>query len=228
MTTRMRRTVCRAIDLGRVDYDEAFALQKREVARLQRNEGDDVLLFVEHPHVITVGRNADGSALIADRRLIEARGARVVATDRGGDVTYHGPGQLVGYPIIRLESHRRDIRRYVYDLEEVLITALADFGVFADRHPEHRGVWVQERKIASLGIRISRWVTSHGFALNVSTDLSYFSLMNPCGIAGCAMTSLEMETAAPVSLAAVRERVSVHFGDVFRREMREESIVHVH
>jgi lipoyl(octanoyl) transferase len=228
MPTRTRLNVCRAIDLGRVDYDEAFALQKREVERLQHNEGDDVLLFVEHPHVITVGRNADGSALIADRRLIEARGARVVATDRGGDVTYHGPGQLVGYPIMRLEANRRDIRRYVHDLEDVLIATLSDFGVFADHHPEHRGVWVQERKIASLGIRISRWVTSHGFALNVSTDLSYFSLMNPCGIAGCAMTSLEMEATAPVSMAAVRARVVHHFGEVFRRQMREESIAHVH
>ncbi|HKW14018.1 MAG TPA: lipoyl(octanoyl) transferase LipB [Candidatus Krumholzibacteria bacterium] len=221
------RDVCRAIDLGRMDYDEAFALQKREVERLQKNQGDDVLLFVEHPHVITVGRNADGSALIADRRLIEARGARVVATDRGGDVTYHGPGQLVGYPIIRLEASRHDIRRYVYDLEEVLIATLADFGVFASHHPVHRGVWVNNRKIASLGIRISRWVTMHGFALNVSTDLSYFSLMNPCGISGCVMTSLETELAGPVSVAAVRERVVAHFGDVFDREMRAEAIAHV-
>jgi lipoyl(octanoyl) transferase len=222
------RSVCRAIDLGRMDYDEAFALQKREVERLQRGEGDDVLLFVEHPHVITVGRNADGSALLADRRLIEARGARVVATDRGGDVTYHGPGQLVGYPIMRLETSRHDIRRYVHDLEDVLIAALADFGVFADHHPVHRGVWVKDRKIASLGIRISRWVTMHGFALNVSTDLSYFSLMNPCGIPGCVMTSLETELAGPVSVAAVRERVTAHFGEVFDREMREVAISHVH
>jgi lipoate-protein ligase B len=219
--------VCRSIDLGLVPYDEAFALQKREVERLQRGEGTDVLLFVEHPHVITVGRNASGGALLADRRTVEARGARVVATDRGGDVTYHGPGQLVGYPIMRLEPARRDIRRYVHDLEAVLIAALADFGVFADRHPEHRGVWVRERKIASLGVRISRWVTCHGFALNVSTDLSYFSLMNPCGIPGCAMTSLEVEMAAPVSLAAVRERVASRFGGVFGRRMQEESIANV-
>jgi lipoate-protein ligase B len=222
------RSVCRAIDLGRMDYDVAFDLQKREVERLQRDEGEDVLLFVEHPHVITVGRNADGSALLADRRLIEARGARVVATDRGGDVTYHGPGQLVGYPILRMEPSRGDIRRYVHDLEEVLIYTLADFSVFAGRHPEHRGVWVKNRKIASLGIRISRWVTSHGFALNVATDLSYFSLMNPCGISGCVMTSLETELAVPVAMAAVRDRVTARFGEVFERTMREEAIAHVH
>lgn len=228
MGSSARNQMCRVVDLGVVDYEEAFALQKRHVERLQRNEGDDVLVFVEHPHVITVGRNADGHAIVADTRAIEARGAKVVATDRGGDVTYHGPGQLVGYPIVRLEPGRRDIRRYVRDLEQVLIDTLADFGVAAARHPEHRGVWVEGRKIASLGIRISRWVTSHGFALNVSTDLSFFGLMNPCGIEGCTMTSLERECAAPVSMAAVRERATVHFGKVFAREMNEESIAGVH
>lgn len=224
----VENAVCRVVDLGVVDYDEAFALQKRHVERLQRNEGDDVLIFVEHPHVITVGRNADGRAIVADTRAIESRGAKVVATDRGGDVTYHGPGQLVGYPIVRLGPGRRDIRRYVHDLERVLIDTLADFGVDAARHPEHRGVWVEGRKIASLGIRISRWVTSHGFALNVSTDLSYFGLMNPCGIPGCTMTSLQLECSAPVALAAVRERATVHFADVFAREMHEESVAGVH
>jgi lipoate-protein ligase B len=170
-----------------------------------------------------VCRNATGRAIVADRRSIEARGAKVVATDRGGDVTYHGPGQLVGYPIIRLEPGRRDIRRYVHDLEQVLIDALADLGVEAARHSVHRGVWVREKKIASLGIRISRWVTSHGFALNVSTDLSYFRLMNPCGIEGCTMTSLERECATPVSMPMVRERVTAHFGRVFAREIHEET-----
>jgi lipoyl(octanoyl) transferase len=228
MTPASRLPVCRAVELGTVAYGDAFALQKREVERLQRGEGDDVLLYVEHPHVITVGRNATGSAILADRRLLEARACAVVATDRGGDVTYHGPGQLVGYPIVRLEGARRDIRRYVHDLEGVLIAALADFGVGAGRHAVHRGVWVAERKIASLGIRISRWVTCHGFALNVSTDLSYFALMNPCGIAGCTMTSLERELLSPVSMSAVRERVTHHFGAIMGREMQEESIVHVH
>jgi lipoate-protein ligase B len=222
------KSVCRAIDLGIVGYDKAFVLQKREVERLQRGEGNDVLLFVEHPHVITVGRNATGSAILADRRLIEARGATVVATDRGGDVTYHGPGQLVGYPILRLAAGRRDVRRYVHDLEQVLIDTLADFGVFAGRHPEHRGVWVRERKIASLGIRISRWVTCHGFALNVDTDLSFFSLMNPCGIVGCTMTSMEQEIPGTVSMNAVRERVTHHFGAVMGREMLQESIANAH
>jgi lipoate-protein ligase B len=228
MGSLARTDVCRVVDLGVVDYDRAFAVQKREVSRLQRDEGDDVLLFVEHPHVVTIGRNASGRAIVADRVTIEARGARVVATDRGGDATYHGPGQLVGYPIVRLRPGRRDIRRYVHDLEGVLIDALADFGVHGSRHSLHRGVWVGGKKIASLGIRISRWVTSHGFALNVSTDLSYFALMNPCGIEGCTMTSLERECGSPVAMAAVRERVAGHFGRVFAREMIEEAVLRVH
>ncbi|HEX5131193.1 MAG TPA: lipoyl(octanoyl) transferase LipB [Candidatus Krumholzibacteria bacterium] len=232
MEPTARIPLCRAIDLGTVPYRDAFALQKREVERLQRDEGDDVLLYVEHPHVMTLGRNATGSAILADRRLIEVRGCDVVDTDRGGDVTYHGPGQLVGYPIIRLQPGRRDIRRYVGDLEAILIATLGDFGVRAARHPQHRGVWVQERKIASLGIRISRWVTCHGFALNVNTDLSFFSLMNPCGIAGCTMTSLERELGAAVPLAAVRERATHHFGRIMgremHREMHKETIAHVH
>jgi lipoyl(octanoyl) transferase len=219
---------CRAVDLGRVPYSQAFDLQKREVERLQRDEGDDVLLFVEHPHVITMGRNATANALRADRRFIASRDCEVVATDRGGDVTYHGPGQIVGYPIVRLQGTRRDIRRYVHDLEGVLIATLADFGLFGSRHPVHRGVWVQDRKIASLGIRISRWVTCHGFALNVATDLSYFSMMNPCGINDCTMTSLERELGSPVRLPAVRERIVHHFGVIMGREMQEELIAHVH
>jgi len=210
---------CRIIDLGSVPYDDALALQRREVERVQRG-GEDTFLLVEHPHVISVGRNADGSALTADRRLIEARGVQVVECDRGGDVTYHGPGQLVGYPILSLESGRRDIRRYVNDVEEILVRTLADFDVEAHRHPEHRGAWVGTAKIASVGIRISRWVTSHGFALNVDTDLSFFSLMDPCGIKGCEMTTLARTLARqpePVDMASVKHRIVQNFEAVFNR-----------
>jgi len=210
---------CHVIDIGHMPYDAAFALQKREVARLQAGEGDDVLYLVEHPHVITVGRNATGDAILAVRRDVE-----IAQTDRGGDVTYHGPGQLVGYPLLRLEGKRRDIRRYVRDLEEVLIRALGDFGIEAGRHPQHRGVWTHGRKIASLGIRISRWVTSHGFALNINTDLSYFRLMHPCGIQGCEMTSIERETGTQVGRDKVIEHVVSHFSHVFEYEMITETI----
>jgi lipoyl(octanoyl) transferase len=168
--------------------------------------------------VITVGRNATDDAIQTDPRLLEARGITLVTTDRGGDATYHGPGQLVGYPILHLEPERRDIRRYVNDLEEVLIRTLADFDINAGRHQEHRGVWTHGRKIASLGIRIARWVTSHGFALNVNTDLSFFSTMHPCGIKGCEMTSLQNELGRiAVDMDEVKKRVQSHFGNVFDR-----------
>jgi lipoate-protein ligase B len=197
---------------------EAFNLQKELVSSIQSGS-EDHLLFVQHPHVLTVGRNASGEAIIADRRLIEARGVEIAETDRGGDVTYHGPGQLVGYPLLKLEGKRRDIRRYVHDLEEALIRTLADFGIEGRRHDVHRGVWVGERKIASLGIRLSRWVTCHGFALNVDTDLDYFALITPCGIAGCEMTTMTRELGRPVAIDDVAAAAVTHIGDVFEREM---------
>jgi len=209
------------LDLGRKGYREVWELQKALVDRRAEDRIPDGLILVEHDPVATLGRRGK-------REDVLDPGLEVFEIERGGEATYHGPGQLVGYPVVRLGPGRRDIRRYVHDLEQVLIDSLADFGIDAERHPEHRGVWIEGRKIASLGIRISRWVTSHGFALNVSTDLSYFSLMNPCGIAGCRMTSLELECAAPVPMAAVRERVTAHFGNVFACDMHEESIAGVH
>ena len=210
-------TRCRLVDPGVVPYRRAFDAQKREVERIQRAGGDETLFLLEHPHVITLGRNATGAALATGEKAIAARGMEVVATDRGGDATYHGPGQLVGYPIIRLETGRRDVRRYVHDLEEVLIRTLADFGVQSRRHPVHRGVWVETRKIASLGVRISRWVTCHGFALNVNTDLDFYDLITPCGIAGCEMTSMAVETGSPVDMIDVKSAVASHFASVYDR-----------
>ena len=224
MVVRHSDIHCRVVDAGLVDYEAAFAAQKREVVRLQQNGGEEVFMLLEHPHVITMGRNASGSALTADRRTIESRGVTVASTDRGGDVTYHGPGQLVGYPVIALEDGRRDIRRYVHDLEEVLIRTLAEFGVESGRDPVHRGVWTGGRKIASLGIRISRWVTCHGFALNVNTNLSFYDLMNPCGIEGCKMTSLAVEVGEPIDMKFVKAAVTNHFSDVFRRRLVFENV----
>jgi lipoate-protein ligase B len=209
-------TDCHVIDLGTLPYPDAFELQKDAVERVHRG-GPEALYFVEHPGVITVGRNATGDAVTADREALARRGVTVAGTDRGGDATYHGPGQLVGYPILLLEQGRRDIRRYVRDLEEVLIRTLRDSGIEGRRHDEHRGVWVAESKIASLGIRISRWVTCHGFALNVNTDLSHFELLHPCGIVGCSMTSMARLLDAAVDMDAVKESVVRHFGDVFGR-----------
>ena len=208
-------------NLGTIAYETAFDLQKRAVAALQRGEGEEVLYLLEHPHVITLGRGASGANLVAAPSLLAERGATVVETDRGGDITYHGPGQLVGYPIIQLEDGRRDIRRYVGDVEEVLIRTLRDFAIEGERHAVHRGVWTGGRKIASVGIRISRWVTSHGFALNVSTDLSYFQLITPCGIDGVDMTSIEREIAQPVDMQTVKNTFVRHFADVFERVLKD-------
>ena len=206
-------------DLNRIAYDEAFVIQKKTVARLQEEgRGDETLFLLEHPHVITLGRNATRNSLIAGDELLRRRGVSVVETDRGGDVTYHGPGQLVGYPVIRLEPGRRDIRRFVTDLEEALLRTINDFGIAGRRDPVHRGVWVEDRKIASVGIRISRWVTCHGFALNVTTDLSYFTLIHPCGITGCQMTSIKNETGLDVEMRAVKQTFTKHFSDIFDRE----------
>jgi lipoyl(octanoyl) transferase len=218
-TARLVRPRCRVVDAGVTPYRLAFESQKREVARVQAAAGDEVLFLLEHPHVITLGRNAGRESILAAESAIAERGVEIVETDRGGDATYHGPGQLVGYPIVALEPSRRDVRRYVTDLEEVLIRTLSDFGIESARHPLHRGVWTGDRKIASLGIRISRWVTCHGFALNVSTDVGYYSLINPCGIVGCRMTSMAVELGAPVRMPDVKSAVVSHFSEVFDRRI---------
>jgi lipoate-protein ligase B len=200
-------------------YPAAHELQRQTVLALQSGTGEEAFYFVEHPHVVTRGRNASGSTVLASPALLAERGVALVQTDRGGDVTYHGPGQLVGYPILELEPSRRDIRRYVTDIEDVLIRALAEFSITARHHAAHRGVWVDSRKIASVGIRISRWVTSHGFALNVNTDLSYFSLIVPCGIENCTMTSMALELGGPVRMEMVKDSVLRAFSHVFGREI---------
>ena len=214
---KRRTTTCRAIDLGLIPYGQAYVLQKRAVQELQAGTGEELFFLLEHPHVVTLGRNASGDALLADRTTLRDKGIEIAETDRGGDVTYHGPGQLVGYPVVALEPGRRDIRRYVNDLEEVLILTLADFGIRGERHPVHRGVWTGGRKIASVGIRISRWVTCHGFALNVSTDLSYYSVMIPCGIQGCEMTSMTRELNKDPGMKNIKKAVVGRFSDVYGR-----------
>lgn len=209
--------------LGRVPYAEGLALQERLVGQVSRG-GEDHLLLLEHPHVITLGRNGRPGHVLAGEADRQTRGVALYQAGRGGDVTYHGPGQLVGYPVLDLKPDRCDVRRYVRDLEEALIRAAGDFGVAATRRPGLTGVWVDRAgappaKLAAIGVRISRWVTSHGFAFNVSTDLSYFDLIVPCGIAGCAVTSLERLSGRRIDLPVVAARVSARFGEVFERRM---------
>lgn len=215
--------ICKTRYLGLVPYGEAHELQKQLVEKRKADEIPDTFLLLEHPHVITLGRAADQTNILADETTREQFGVELHETGRGGDVTYHGPGQLVGYPIIKLQPGRQDIRRYVRDLQEVLIRTAADFGVEAEpRGGEFVGVWVGNEKLAAIGIRISRWVTMHGFALNVTTDLNYFRLIVPCGIkpeGGHGVTSLEKLLGRPVEMTEVAPRVIRHFGEVFARQM---------
>ena len=169
-------------DLGRMAYGEAYELQKQLEARRKQGEIPDQLLIVEHPHVITLGRNGHMQNLLARPEVLERAGISFFPTDRGGDITYHGPGQIVGYPIFDLREWKRDVVAYVRAIEQTIIDALAAFGIQADRVAGATGVWVDGAKIAAIGVHISRWVTSHGFALNHSTDLSYFQYIVPCGL----------------------------------------------
>jgi lipoyl(octanoyl) transferase len=212
--------VCESRYLGRIAYAEALALQQALHDARKRNEAPDTLLLLEHPHVITLGRGANRANILADEPTRHEKQVELFETGRGGDVTYHGPGQLVGYPIISLAPDRQDVRRYVRDIQEVLVRAAGDFGVTVEpRGGEFVGVWVGDDKLAAIGIRISRWVTMHGFAFNVSTDLDYFNLIVPCGIADHGVTSLEKILGEKIALEAVAESVTKHFGDVFQREI---------
>jgi lipoate-protein ligase B len=195
-------------------------LQEQVVARLGSGEGPEELLLLEHPHVFTLGRGADGANILAGSDQLSALSVEVHETGRGGDVTYHGPGQLVGYPIINLRPDRCDVHRYVRDLEEVLIRAIADFGITGSRISGLTGVWVDDEKIAAIGVRIARWITSHGFALNVETDLSYFRMIVPCGITNKGVTSLSRLLGHEIELEETARVVARHFGEVFQRELK--------
>jgi len=205
--------------LGLIAYAEALALQRTLAEQRRRGEIGDVLLLLEHPHVITLGVRGDGgrSHIVAGGDVLAARGVEIHETGRGGDVTYHGPGQIVGYPVLDLKPDRCDVHRYVRDLEDVLIRTAADFGIAAERVVGLTGVWVGREKLAAIGVRLSRWITSHGFAFNVTTDLDYFNLIVPCGIADRGVTSLERLLGCPVPIQDVEDRIAAHFCDVFER-----------
>jgi lipoyl(octanoyl) transferase len=217
-------TSCLTIDLGLIGYAEAWSLQKRLVAARKADAIEDVLLLCEHPHVITLGRNGKRDHLLASEPVLKQKGVEFHATDRGGDITYHGPGQIVGYPILNLSAIRRDVVWYVRMLEEAMIRATAEFGLRAERVAGKTGIWVrsgeEEEKLAAIGVHISRWVTSHGFAYNVATDLRYFDLIVPCGIADRRATSLEKLLGRPVKYQEVAPRLAKYIGEVFALEMK--------
>ena len=217
--------------LGRVDYEPMWALQRRIQTRLieaKRQEPREVVphvfLMVEHPPVYTLGKSGDATNLLLSETALTARGATFVHIDRGGDITYHGPGQLVGYPILDLGYFFTDIHRYMRQLEETIIRTCADFGLSADRVPGRTGVWVGpdarglERKVCAMGIRCSRWVTMHGFAFNLNTDLGFFSHIIPCGINDRGVTSLAAERGEAIDETEVRARVMHHFADCFEAD----------
>ena len=206
--------------LGRVPYGTALALQQELVAERQANRVPDTLLLLQHPHVVTLGAAArqQWTNVLASPRELADRGVELHEAPRGGDVTYHGPGQLVGYPILDLRPDRCDVHRYVRDLERVLIGTARAFGITAERCDGLTGVWVGNDKLAAIGVRLSRWVTSHGFALNVDTDLDYFRLIRPCGIDGRGVTSIAALTERPLSVADVEPLLVREFGSVFGRD----------
>lgn len=209
------------LNLGVEPYEWAWELQHRLVEARQKGQLDDILILLEHEPVITLGRTGDESHILASAEELRRAGIVVHRVERGGDVTYHGPGQLVGYPILFLEAHHLGVSDFMHALEEVLIRTLHDFGLPAYRREGIIGVWVGESKIAALGARVERGVTYHGFALNVAPNLEHFALIIPCGLVGASVTSMERELGKPVAMPLVRERVIKNFGQVFAVPMEE-------
>ena len=216
--------ICWVVEACRLPYTVGLALQHAAVAARKSGAIPDVLIFCEHPHVITAGRNARPEHLLASEVALALMGVEFHSTDRGGDVTYHGPGQIVGYPILNLAEIRRDVAWYIRGLEEAMIRATAEYGIAAHRVSGGTGVWVDagasEEKLAAIGVHLSRWVTSHGFAYNGSTDLRYFDLIVPCGIRQCRATSLERILGSPVTLAETAARIAGHLGAVLGLTMQ--------
>src|SRR3990167_3409020 len=203
-----------------LDYKTALDIQERAVKGIQHENFPEQLYLLQHNHVITLGRGGNPLNLLIDRESLKARGGEFFETGRGGDITYHGPGQLVGYPILQLSGVEKDVRKYLNSIEEVLIRTLKDFEIAASRIPGLTGVWVGDNKIAAIGVRLSRWVTSHGFALNVGPDLGYFQLITPCGISDKGVTSMEVVLNRKIEVTEVARVLIKHFCDVFKRTLK--------
>jgi lipoyl(octanoyl) transferase len=213
-----RAPVHRPLDvhrLGRIGYADALAIQQDLLAKRSANAIPDTLLLLEHTPVITLGRGSKAGHVVASAETLAARGVEVFESGRGGDVTYHGPGQVVGYAIVDLKPDRCDVRRYVRDLEETMIRTCADYGIAAGRQSGLIGAWIGDRKIGAIGVRISRWVTMHGFAFNVTTNLTHFDLIVPCGIPDKGVTSLSLEIRRDVPTGEVMDRLAANFDSVF-------------
>ncbi|MBN2241228.1 MAG: lipoyl(octanoyl) transferase LipB [Acidobacteria bacterium] len=210
---------CAVVWCGCLPYAQALGLQMRICDLKKRGYGRDILLLLEHSPVITLGRSADRKNLLVGEDCLRKRGIDLTETDRGGDITFHGPGQLVGYPILFLGPGERDVRRYMRNLEESLIRLLDRFGIRSTRSSGYTGVWTEYGKIAAMGVHISRWITRHGFALNVNTDLSFFDLIVPCGISNRGVTSMQKVLKREFDLRSVAQQYSEEFGGIFKRPM---------
>lgn len=219
-------------DLGKIGYQEAWDLQKSIFELRTKNEIEDILFLLEHPHTYTLGKVADKNNLVYNERELEEKEISVFDIDRGGDITYHGPGQIVGYPIIDLKNWKQDTHLYLRNLEEVIIRTCADYGLQTGRKEKYTGVWLEERKICAIGIKVSRWITMHGFAFNVNTDLDLFNGIIPCGINDKEVTSLKKELNRDMDLGEVKDNIIKHFKDIFGYDdysitKREQLLTHV-
>jgi len=212
------------IDLGTMDYEKAWNFQHQLWSRRAEGNLPDLLLFLEHPHVITLGRRGNRSHLLASVEVLEAMKIPIFHVERGGDVTYHGPGQIVVYPILDLRAYEYRLIRYIDQLEEVIIRVLKDFKIEGKRDSINRGVWVDEEKIASVGVAIKRWVSFHGFSLNYKTELKYFELINPCGLEGKKMTSMANILGTEISRERLVERITFHVKQVFEKDWENKTL----
>ena len=202
-------------DLGLVDYKEAWDLQKKIFELRRGNQIPDTFFMLQHPHTYTLGKVADKSNLLSSEEQLKDAGVSVYEIDRGGDITYHGPGQIVGYPIISLSGWKEDTHLYLRSLEEVIIQTLSSYGIESERNPKYTGVWIGDRKIAAIGIKVSRWITMHGFAFNINTDLSFFNGIIPCGIKEKEVTSLQKELGREIDIEEVKNILLEKFTEVF-------------
>lgn len=207
---------CDVCWLGRTPYSEAYELQKKLNAERLSGSIPDTLLIVEHDPVLTIGKSGKTKNLLVSRKALEEKGVSLFFIDRGGDITYHGPGQLVAYPIFDLREHGKDAHVYIHNLEETVIRTVGDYGIKASRDDEHVGVWVGNEKIAAIGVSIRRWISMHGLALNVNTDMSYFSFINPCGITDRGVTSMAKLLSREIIFKEVARKLSGHFAEVFK------------
>jgi lipoate-protein ligase B len=217
-----------AYDLGRIPYRVSLELQRRAVSALATGAAEDAIYFAEHEPVLTVGRAGRSESLRANPALLRARGVEVIPVERGGDITYHGPGQIVAYPIVALSGlpAGRDLHRYLRDLEEVLIQTLDGYGIRAGRRPPHTGVWVEDRKVAAIGVAVRRWVTLHGFALNVDPDLSHFDWIHPCGIRDLGVTSMRVLLGEAPPRTEILARLRESFARTWGRPVVETEALH--